>query len=284
MLPRSSYITKLVELALAEDGDSGDVTSRVALPEHHMSSASLIAKEDFVFCSGGIIEEIIRCSGLSVTLNGITSDGARVSTGSELGVLKGRTGDILTLERTVLNFIQRLSGIATNTSTYVAAAGSLTVLDTRKTTPGWRLLEKYAVTIGGAKNHRMHLGDLILIKNNHIDAYDGNLKSLFEKVYSERPAYIPVEVEVRTQQELESVLTHCTPDIIMLDNMNDRDIRASAAYLKTRAPSVKIEISGGMNLERLHALSDLDISVSIGALTTQARSVDISLRIHGNKN
>lgn len=277
---RSELVTRLVQLALDEDLGLGDVTSTVAIPDGHQSKASLIAKEDFVFCAAGIVEEILRIGKSTLEVSRIVPDGSLVKKGASLLDLEGSTAEILSLERTILNFVQRLSGVATKTKAFVDTAGSVRILDTRKTTPGWRLLEKYAVTVGGAHNHRMNLSDLILIKNNHIDAYKGDIEALFKSVERKRPPYVPMEVEVRTQDELTKVLAFSTPDIIMLDNMDNDGIAASVKQIQAKNNQIKIEVSGGITEERLKTLSQYPVFVSVGALTTQARAVDISLRIH----
>lgn len=219
----SDHITKLIELALLEDCITQDVTSLCVVPVELRGAGKVIAREELVYCGGPLVQRIVEVSTLPVTVKNCESEGQLVADGTTLCILEGNMRALLSLERTALNFLQRLSGVATTTHRFVSQAHGLTVLDTRKTMPGWRLLDKYAVRIGGGHNHRMNLSDMILIKNNHIDAHAGDIKCV-QALLDKRPSSIPVEVEVRTVDELSKVLKEMRPDRILLDNMdNERE-------------------------------------------------------------
>jgi nicotinate-nucleotide pyrophosphorylase (carboxylating) len=273
-------VRKLVELAVEEDLSFGDVTASCCIPPGHLSSARIIAREDLVLCGTPLLPLIIEVTGSRLSLDLVTPDGTVCRDGDVIARLSGETQWILSIERTALNLFQRLSGVATHTSRIVAAAHGITVLDTRKTLPGWRVLEKYAVTIGGGRNHRMHLGDAVLIKNNHIDAHRGDLTALFDQLRRTKPWYAPVECEVRTFEELERILPF-GPDFLLLDNMDDATISRCLARIRElggAAPGV--EVSGNLTPERLPGLREIGVEcISMGALTTKAVNVDISLRI-----
>jgi len=172
-LLESPLIGKLVDLALQEDLGQGDPTSKLCLDAQHRSRAFIIAKESFTVCGLPLLEVIARRAKSRIKIEIIVKEGSKVKAGRPLAKISGPTREILACERTMLNFLQRLSAISTQTSRIVDCARGLTVLDTRKTTPGWRLLEKYAVRVGGGANHRLSLGDMLLIKNNHVDAQRG---------------------------------------------------------------------------------------------------------------
>jgi nicotinate-nucleotide pyrophosphorylase (carboxylating) len=179
----------------------------------------------------------------------------------------------------VLNFLQRLSGVATAARALVLKNPGIVLLDTRKTMPGWRLLDKYAVRIGGARNHRFSLGDMILIKNNHIDAHPEGMRAVLAHIVANKPLYMPWEVEVRTLQEL-GVALEFSPTIVMLDNFSDELIAEALTRISAQPRRPLVEVSGGVTPERLVSLASLGVdAVSMGALTTRAPNVDISLRI-----
>jgi nicotinate-nucleotide pyrophosphorylase (carboxylating) len=272
-------IQELIKIALAEDAPSGDVTARCAISQAHYSHARVIAREELCFCGELFIPHLIKEFGSAVSAVDILKDGTFVNAETILLKLSGPTRALLQLERTLLNFLQRLSGVATKTHEIVSNAHGITILDTRKTIPGWRHLDKYAVRVGGAKNHRFSLSDMIMIKNNHIDANAGDIEKTLNSVKQQKPYYMPVQVEVRTLQELEKVLPF-KPDAVLLDNMKNSEIKDCIDFLKTAAPMVKIEISGGITIDRLAALAEILVpAVSLGALTGAARNRDISLRI-----
>lgn len=279
MFPQGTCVDRLISLAVDEDLGNGDVTSRCCVPEGHRSRARIIAREEFVFCGGPLLNRIAEVAAFGVRWHSLAGEGQAMSDGDVVADAEGDTRELLALERVSLNFLQRLSGVATYTATVTARTAGMVVLDTRKTTPGWRVLEKYATRIGGARNHRGNLGDLILIKNNHIDAHGGDIDRLFAQIEQERPWHMPVECEVRSLVELRAVLPH-RPDFILLDNMSDSMIVESLSLLKEEGYEDCVEVSGGVTPERLAALAEIGVpAVSMGSLTTQAVSVDISMRL-----
>ena len=276
---KSPLVRRLIELARDEDLPNGDITSIATVDARVTGRASILARERLVICGLPLIQPILEVFGCKLALKLSVDDGQSVSEGTELATLMGNAREILKTERTILNFLQRLSGVASFTQAVVSQAQGLKVLDTRKTTPGWRELEKYAVQIGGGTNHRQSLSDLILVKNNHIDANRGSVSQTLSRIASAKPKEMRVEVEVRTLEELSAALPFA-PEIVMFDNMDDTTIAAGVKLVRAGAPQTIIEVSGGVNATRLSKLKALGIDcVSMGALTTQSRSVDISLRL-----
>ncbi|RMG42432.1 MAG: carboxylating nicotinate-nucleotide diphosphorylase [Candidatus Dadabacteria bacterium] len=276
---RAPLIKRLIKLAIDEDLQGGDITTELTVLGDVNCEGLIVAREDFTVCGLELIPVIYEVLGWSVECEFLSYDGRRVKAEEILVRLRGNIRHLLSSERIVLNFLQRLSGVATYTREVVSKAGRITVMDTRKTTPGWRLLEKYAVKVGGGRNHRASLGELILVKNNHIDFNEGSLTRTLERVKDGKPPFMPVEVEVRTQAELKEALDFC-PDIVMLDNMDDEQIRAALKLVNTKAPDTLVEVSGGITPERFAELEKLGVKyVSIGALTNKATSVDISMRL-----
>lgn len=275
----SRLIRKLTALALEEDLSYGDITARLTVPENHRSRATVYAKETLVFCGIEIFEPLIQEGKWNFSMEVSVTDGVQVESGDELVSFTGATRDLLAMERTLLNFLQRLSGVATVTQRFCAARPGLIVLDTRKTMPGWRVLDKYAVRVGGGRNHRFCLGDMILVKNNHIDAFAKGLRATLERVKTDKPLYMPWEVEVRDLEELKIALSFA-PSIIMLDNFSDVLVAEAMELVRTVDNPPMIEVSGGVGIERLERLAELGIdAVSVGALTTKANNVDIAMRI-----
>jgi nicotinate-nucleotide pyrophosphorylase (carboxylating) len=266
---------QLITLALAEDAVKDDVTSRAIFPRGHRSRAAIDAKEDLVVCGLAIAAEVFRRvdSGLKVTL--LTRDGEFVRRGADVLRVEGPTAALLAAERTALNFLQRLSGIATQTRRHVEAVKhtGVRLVDTRKTTPGWRALEKYAVRMGGGHNHRMSLRDLVLIKDNHIAAA-GSLTAAVARCRRAAPRGMKIEVEAKTLAEVREAVA-ARADIILLDNMTPARIRAAVKLIAQRAT---VEVSGGVRFETLRrfALPGVDL-ISIGALTHSVPSADLSL-------
>jgi nicotinate-nucleotide pyrophosphorylase (carboxylating) len=294
----SPLVQKLIELALLEDLAFGDVTSACCIDENHESKAVLLAKDDMVVCGLPLLS---RISEVAARENGfprlswklLVAEGDVVASPKPLAECRGNTRALLGLERTILNFLQRMSGVATRSRAFVREAEPLVVLDTRKTIPGWRLLDKYASLLGGAKSHRLCLGDMVLVKNNHVDAQVGatradRMRAALQRVRDRKGFYTPIEVEVREKDELLSALKF-SPEVVMLDNMTDEGLQEALSLIKEfgqaaiakgayRAPLV--EVSGGLTLERLPRLKALGIDcLSAGSITTQAGSVDISLSI-----
>ena len=266
----------LIDLALAEDVGKGDVTTVATVPEGKEGRAVIIAKAYGIVCGLPIAAEAFRNVDAAIRLTHLASDGEPVAPGDVVAALSGPLRGILTAERTALNFLTHLSGIATLTARFVdvVAPYRAVILDTRKTTPGWRILEKYAVRCGGGRNHRMGLYDMVLIKDNHIAASG----SLTEAVRRVRAAGIslPIEVEVRTLAELEEALS-LDVDRILLDNMDIPTLREAVARAKGK---VELEASGGVTLENAAEIAACGVDyISIGALTHSAPALDFSLEI-----
>lgn len=278
-LPRSPHITRLIDLALEEDLPQGDITSEITIAADARGAAQIVAREPMIICGIELIGEIFSRIDPRIAVREEASDGAFVNERETIATVKGSLRALLAGERTVLNFLQRLSGVATFTRAVVDAAENLMVLDTRKTVPGWRTLDKYAVRCGGAANHRNSLSDLVLIKNNHIDANGGDVRLTMQRALNGKPPYLPLEIEVRTEKELVAALD-LSPDIIMLDNMDDRAVTRAVKLIRTKSPYSLIEVSGGITLKRLATLARIGVDgVSMGALTNKAQAVDISMRI-----
>jgi nicotinate-nucleotide pyrophosphorylase (carboxylating) len=273
---------KLIALALDEDiGEAGDVTSQAIVPAELTAQAAFVARSPGVIA--GLPAMALVCSAVDsrLTVRMLLDDGATVDIGQQLALLIGPMRSILAGERTALNFLQRLSGIATLTSKYVEAIKGLParILDTRKTTPGWRLLEKYAVRQGSGHNHRMNLSDGVLIKDNHVAAIASRL-DITAAVRQAREATkgkVPIEVEVETLDQLNKVLT-AKPDIVLLDNMNTLQLRKAVVARDLEAPGVLLEASGGITMANVRAIAETGVDrISIGALTHSAPALDFAL-------
>lgn len=266
---------EIVRRALAEDLGWGDVTTEATLPVDLQARGVLLAKSRCVLAGLDVAAEAFRQLDPRVSFAAKCHDGGACDAGQTIAELKGFAGALLTAERTALNFLQRLSGIATLTRRFVdAAGGRLTVLDTRKTTPTLRVLEKYAVRAGGGVNHRAALDDGILIKENHIRLGGG----VAETIRKMRAAghEMPIEIEAQSLGEVDDALA-AGADIILLDNLSIDDMREAIGRARGRA---KTEISGGVTLDRLPALAELGADyVSIGALTHSAPAADLSLEV-----
>jgi nicotinate-nucleotide pyrophosphorylase (carboxylating) len=268
---------RLIRLALEEDIGSGDVTTNALIEPDRIATAVIFAKEPLIIAGVALAQEVFTTLDSAATFDTAFQDGDPAQIDDEILKVSGTLRALLTGERTALNFLQRLSGIATLARRYVdrIEGSKARVTDTRKTTPGWRSLEKYAVKIGGAHNHRFGLYDGILIKDNHIEAC-GGIRGAVAKVRMDRDPSQKIEVEVSSLEQVDEAL-ESGADIIMLDNMDLSDIRKSVSIVKGRA---LLEVSGGVTLDRLPeiAASGVDI-ISIGALTHSARAVDISMRV-----
>jgi nicotinate-nucleotide pyrophosphorylase (carboxylating) len=265
----------LIEAALREDMPEGDVTSESVIPPGAVSEAVILAKEHGVLAGLPVARRVFEKIDARVAFEEDAQDGSPFTKGDALARLKGPTVALLKGERTALNFLQRMSGIATATRRYVDAVRGTKarILDTRKTTPGLRLLEKYAVAAGGGKNHRMSLSDMVLIKDNHLR----HVGSLTEAVRRARAAVRPgirVEVETNDIAQVREALD-AGADMIMLDNMPLEAMREAAALAAGRVP---LEASGNMSLDKLRAVAETGVDfISVGALTHSVRAVDISL-------
>jgi len=277
----SKETRELIALALREDlGELGDVTTNSLIPEGEMGIGHFLAKEEFVLCGLQVVEEIFSILEPSAKIEFKQRDGSILLPGETFGRIECSLRTLLIGERTALNFIQRLSGIATNVSKLVAITNSkITLLDTRKTTPGHRQLEKYAVKVGGGQNHRFGLFDLVMIKNNHIDAIGGDVAKAIKLARQGAPKGIKVEVEVRNLEELHSAISE-SPEIIMLDNMSPTEVKECVAICRSTKPEIKLEISGGINELSLPTYLDTGADfISLGSLTHSVKSADISFRV-----
>jgi nicotinate-nucleotide pyrophosphorylase (carboxylating) len=274
-------IRSIIDLALAEDRVSEDVTSDTLLPAELQGKASITAKAEGIVAGGEIAMMVFLRVDPSLQVEVFVEDGTEVRPGDMIALVSGRVTSVLRAERVVLNFLQRLSGIASLTAQYVAETQGLNVaiLDTRKTTPGLRLLEKYAVRMGGGKNHRMNLGDGVLVKDNHLAALRAlgmNLKDIVAKAKENTPKGLKVEVEVNTVQEAWDA-AEAGADIIMLDNMSPDEMRQ---IVDSMTSGVETEASGGITLENIREVAETGVDfVSIGALTHSYQALDISLEL-----
>ena len=274
-------IDSIIDLALAEDISRGDITSQGLIPPELQGKASILAKARGIIAGGEVARRVFLRVDPSLQVEVLIKDGTKVQTGDIVATIFGNVISILKAERVALNFFQRLSGIASQTAQYIAKTKGLGVkiTDTRKTTPGLRLLEKYAVRIGGGQNHRFHLGDGILIKDNHLAALRAlgiNIKDIIAKAKQNAPKGAKVEVEVSTPQEALDA-AEAGADIIMLDNMSPDEMRRVVNSVPSQ---VKIEASGGITLANVRAVAMTGVDfISIGALTHSTQALDISLDI-----
>jgi nicotinate-nucleotide pyrophosphorylase (carboxylating) len=273
MLPEGT--DRLIDLALAEDLPAGDATSDCIVPEGAAARAAFMAKEDGLLAGIDVAGRVFAKVDGRVRFEKTVEDGRTVAPGDVLARVEGPAAALLKAERTSLNFLQRLSGIATATGDYVRAVRGTRakILDTRKTTPGWRALEKYAVRMGGGVNHRMSLSDMILVKDNHI-ALAGSVDEALRRVRAKARTGMAVEVEVRSLDEARRAVEGGAT-ILMLDNMTDEQM---GDVVRWAAGRVSVEASGRMGLDRVGAVARLGVdSISVGALTHSFRSLDISL-------
>jgi nicotinate-nucleotide pyrophosphorylase (carboxylating) len=270
-----SVYRDLVRRALEEDVGSGDMTTNATVDASLTARGVVLAKADCILAGLDVAVDAFRQLDPGVRIAVAKIDGTRCLPGDVIATVTGSARALIVAERTALNLLQRLSGIATRTRRFVEAAGGrITILDTRKTTPLLRALEKYAVHVGGATNHRVGLFDAILIKDNHV-ALAGGVTAAVERVRSVQPG-VPIEVEVQTQNEVDEAVA-ARADTILLDNMSTGDIRAAVTRVRGRA---KIEISGGVTLDRISELASTGADfVSVGELTHSAPAVDISFKI-----
>jgi len=283
MSPPESIGT-LIGLALSEDlGETGDITSLAFIPEASRSRARIVAREDCIASGLEVALEVFRRVDPTLEVTPRCDEGDLVAEGSSLIDLYGSSRSILSGERTALNFLGRLCGIATQARRYAdAVAGTKAVLlDTRKTTPGWRLLEKAAVKHGGCVNHRMGLFDAALVKDNHLAAL-GDLALLppvIAQLRADHPG-LPIEIEADTLDQTEQLLGMTGIDVILLDNMSPELMRKAVALRDAKAPAVLLEASGGVTLGKLSEIAATGIDrISVGALTHSAPHADLSLEI-----
>ncbi len=270
-------IGPLLDQALAEDVGDGDRTTLWTVPPEARGRGRILARARGVICGLPVAAEVFRRVEPRLAFRPRVEEGAEVAPGQTVAEVEGPLSGILTGERVALNFLQRLSGIATLTRRFVEAVSGTkaVILDTRKTTPGWRLLEKYAVRVGGGQNHRMGLYDMVLIKENHIAAA-GSLRAAVERVRARNREGLPVEVEVRTLEELEEALALGVRRIL-LDNMDLETLQEAVERTGGRA---RLEASGGVTLETVRAVAETGVDfISVGALTHSAPALDLSLLI-----
>jgi nicotinate-nucleotide pyrophosphorylase (carboxylating) len=280
-LPNTPQVKRLIRQAIAEDFSQGDVTTEALIPETSQSKASVMAKARGIIAGTEIAKQVFLKVDPKLEVDILIKDGAEVKPGDVIARIEGKTSSMLKAERVALNFLQRLSGIASETARYVQSVKGLPVyiMDTRKTTPGLRMLEKYAVRVGGGKNHRMHLADGILIKDNHIAVLRRrglSIKEIVAKARHKASPELKIEVEVKTPEEAIQA-AEAGADIVMLDNMNLEDMQRAVLLVKSRA---LIEASGGITLESVRAVAETGVDlISIGALTHSPKALDISLEL-----
>ena len=282
-------ITAILENALLEDRATRDATSYACIDANERAVATVLAKQDCVLsgvaCVHRILDVFAALDGAVTSHPEVTShteifDGVRLRKGQPVAVIRHNARVILSCERVILNIVQRMSGIATLTRRYVdAVAGTKTVvLDTRKTAPGLRVLDKYAVTCGGGHNHRLDLSDGILIKNNHI-ALAGGVVPALERALQNRRGSEMVEIEVRSLEEFEQVLEHGA-EAVLLDNMTPEMVGKAVERVRSLGRPIPLEASGGITLENIRAYADTGVDfISVGALTHSVPAVDLSMRI-----
>lgn len=285
----SRRITSIVENALLEDRATRDATSYACIDPAQTAAGTVLAKQECILAGVGCISRILDVyaaldgavtSHYEVTTHPEIFDGVRLHPGQSVAVVTHNARVILSCERVILNFLQRLSGIATLTRKFVdAVAGTRArILDTRKTIPGLRVLEKYAVRCGGGQNHRLDLSDGVLIKNNHI-ALAGGMVAALERAHRNRRGEQPIEVEVRNLQELEQALAYGA-ETVLLDNMSVEDVKKAVLRCSAMERRIPVECAGGITLENVRSYAETGLDfISVGALTHSAVSVDMSLRV-----
>jgi len=278
MLELPADLGNQVAAALREDLGSGDITARLVPPDQRVRGR-IITREDAILCGRPWVDETFRQLDADIRLEWHAADSERIAAGQELVHIQGRARAVLSGERTALNFLQLLSATASAARRFVeAVAGTgCTILDTRKTLPGLRTAQKYAVRCGGAHNHRIGLYDMVLIKENHIAAAG----SLLAAVTAAKRAGTgkPIEVEVESVAELEEALA-AAPDVVMLDDFSQAELSAAVAVKRARGGAVKLEASGNVTLDTVRTIAETGVDyVSVGALTKHIRAVDMSMRL-----
>mgnify|MGYP003293356945 CR=1 FL=1 len=286
MMTNIPNLDELIRMALLEDVGDGDHSTLACIPTTATGTAKMVAKQDGILCGMEVGERVFHFvndsfyhSQMPMKVTPLKRDGERVKKGDELMTIEGAAGVILTAERTALNFMQRLSGIATQTHLLVDMLDGLhtQLLDTRKTTPNMRLLEKYAVKCGGGTNHRIGLYDMVMLKDNHID-FAGGIEAAIDRTHAylkEKGKELKIEIEVRNLDELEQVMAHGGVDRIMLDNF---DVETLKKAVKRIDGKYETEASGGITEVTLRAYAETGVDfISVGALTHHIKSMDISL-------
>ncbi len=280
VLLNTHAVRRLIDLALEEDLGRGDVTTQAVIDAGAKATAHLVARQPLVLAGLGICTAVFEHVDASIAAMELAKDGDRVAAGTRVATYAGKAASLLASERTALNFVQRLSGVATVARAFVdAAAGTnLRIADTRKTTPGFRLLEKYAVRMGGASNHRFDLGSGVLIKDNHV-AVAGGVGEAVRRTRGKIPHGLKIEVEVDSLEQLDEALD-AGADIVLLDNFSLPDIEKATAKAHARKHHPLLEVSGGVTLEQIANLARTGVDiVSAGALTHSAPAVDLALDI-----
>jgi nicotinate-nucleotide pyrophosphorylase (carboxylating) len=285
----SRRITAVIENALLEDRATRDATSYACIDPNQRASATILAKQDCILAGIGCVSRILDVyaaldgavtSHYEVTTHPEIFDGIRLHTGQSIAVIRHNARVVLSCERVILNFMQRLSGIATLTRQFVDAVSGTKarILDTRKTVPGLRMLDKYAVRCGGGQNHRLDLSDGVLIKNNHITLAGGIVPAL-ERAHKNRRGAQIIEIEVRSLEELEQALER-GGEAILLDNMSVEDVKRAVERCSNVERRIPLEVSGGITLENVRAYAETGVNfISVGALTHSAKAVDMSMRL-----
>ncbi|UCD90069.1 MAG: carboxylating nicotinate-nucleotide diphosphorylase [Desulfobacterales bacterium] len=277
-----NFTQQLIDMALQEDIGPGDITTENLIVPNLDGMGVVIAKEPLILAGLDVAEQVFKKFDPRIRFKPLFKDGDTVNDAEVIVEMEGKLCALLKGERTALNFLQRLSGIATCVRSYAdeLVDKAVRLVDTRKTTPGWRVLEKYAVRMGGAHNHRMGLYDGVLIKDNHIIAY-GGIRKAVARIRTRVSHLVKIEVEVSDLQQVEEAID-AGADVVMLDNMNVSQIKSAVKLINGRAV---VEVSGGVTKNRLKALADTGVDIiSVGALTHSARCVDISMRIGHVKN
>ena len=286
---KEERLEDLVREALEEDIGKKDITTELLIPKNKAVKAIILAKEECVVCGINIAALVFKALDKKIKFKSHLRDGAKVKKGKVIASVSGNARSILSAERTALNFITFLSGIATKTRKFVEVVKpyNVKILDTRKTIPGWRLLQKYAVRVGGGFNHRLSLEEMIMVKDNHLAAlcavrYAPCVKEIIEQVKKSKYRNRKIEIEVTNLKEFQEALK-ASPDIIMLDNMKIKDIKR-AAIIKRKTHNAKritlLEASGGITLKRIRKIASTGVDlISIGEMTHSVDSVDISLEI-----
>lgn len=269
---------------LREDVGSGDVTTQMTIPVGHESKGIIHAKEDGIICGIPIAELVFEIVDPTLSFTALVEEGQAVTKGTVIIEVEGSTHAILTGERLALNLMQRLSGVASRTASFVQVLEGLPtrLVDTRKTTPGHRMLEKYAVRIGGGYNHRFGLYDAVMIKDNHIKGA-GGIRQAVGRARKNIPHTMSIEVETENLEQVEEALA-AGADIIMLDNMSNEMMKQAVSRIKSKAPHVKTEASGNVSLETVRGIAETGVDViSVGRLTYSFSSLDISLDLNAKK-
>ncbi|MFK0526332.1 carboxylating nicotinate-nucleotide diphosphorylase [Paenibacillus illinoisensis] len=269
---------------LREDVGAGDVTTSVTIPAGHQSKAVIHAKDHGFIAGISVAELVFQVVDPSLVFRPMVQDGEEVTRGTTLAEVEGSTHSLLTGERLALNLLQRMSGIATRTRSYVDALEGLStrLVDTRKTTPGHRMLEKYAVRIGGGANHRFGLYDAVMIKDNHIKGA-GGITEAVKRARDVIPHTMTIEVETENLTQVNEAL-QAGADIIMLDNMHPDQMREAVTVIRKQAPHVKVEASGNVSLDTIRGIAESGVDViSVGRLTYSFESLDISLDLNEKK-